>query len=99
MLPMLPTPPLAAILTLGLFAAGLALILRAVAPQPWLLHKPLSCDLCMSWWGSVVGAAVRFGGAVGVDSDMSLITVAPAVVAAVAVSVVVLKSINRLDVL
>lgn len=98
----MPTPTLTAILTLGLFAAGLTLILRAVAPQPWLLHKPLSCDLCMSWWGSVVGALVQLVGAgsgAGEAASVSIAAVAPAVVAAVAVSVLLLKAINRLDVL
>lgn len=37
----------------GIAASGATAIIRAVVPQTWLLHKPLSCDLCMSWWSSL----------------------------------------------
>lgn len=75
---------LALIFAVGMIAAGAALIIRAVVPQPWLLNKPLSCDLCMSFWSSVV-----FGMLIGTNSI-------PAVVGGVAVSVLVLKAVNRL---
>lgn len=39
---------LALILVIGFAAAGLAALLRAVAPVKWTTKKPLSCALCMS---------------------------------------------------
>ena len=49
---------LSLVLVVGLMSAGLTLVARALAPQLWLLHKPLSCDLCMSWWGAWAGTAL-----------------------------------------
>lgn len=40
-------------LFLGLAAAAAATIVRALVPTLWLLIKPFSCDLCMSWWSSL----------------------------------------------
>ena len=84
-----------AALLVGLFAAGTAMIARALAPTLWLLVKPLSCDLCMSWWGSLLGA--------GLGSLSNLCQTAnglPDLVvivgAAVAVSVVTLKTASKL---
>lgn len=48
--------PLTLTLLCGLSAAGLTAAVRAVVQEIrplWLLYKPLSCDLCLSWWGSV----------------------------------------------
>ena len=44
---------LALVLLFGLAASGTTAIIRAIVPVPWLLQKPLSCDLCMSWWASL----------------------------------------------
>lgn len=81
------------IFTLGLIAAGTTLIVRALVPQLWLLVKPFSCDLCMSWWSSLVSMI----GLMSVQSDLDT-TALPAVLGGVAVSVVLLKAVNRLDV-
>lgn len=47
---------------IGLSASGLTAIARTVAQDhgkaEWLLEKPLSCDLCMSFWGSFVSVAL-----------------------------------------
>lgn len=48
------TLPLA--LLFGLAASGLTAIIRVTIGDrkpEWLLHKPLSCDLCMSFWTTV----------------------------------------------
>lgn len=77
--------------TIGLMAAGAALITRALVPQHWLLVKPFSCDLCMSWWGSLVSSVVA--GAVGGHTSLASLCAA---LGGTAVSVVVLKAANRL---
>ncbi len=49
---------LAAILVVGLFAAGVTATLRVLAQDhkpELMLEKPLACDLCMSFWGSLTG--------------------------------------------
>lgn len=78
---------LSLLFTIGLVAAGTALIVRAVVPQHWLLVKPFSCDLCMSWWSSLV-ASVLVGG-FGLPGMC-------AAVGGTAVSVFLLKAVNRL---
>lgn len=52
---------LASLLVVGLFAAGLTATIRTVVGDRWpemLLLKPLSCDLCMSFWGSFAGTVL-----------------------------------------
>lgn len=43
-------------LLVALSASGLTALARTLAQDygkaEWLLEKPLSCDLCMSFWGS-----------------------------------------------
>jgi hypothetical protein len=46
---------IAGALLVGLFAAGATMVTRELAPLAWLMVRPLSCDLCMSWWGSWLG--------------------------------------------
>ena len=78
----------------GLFAAGLAMVVRAVVPTLWLLKKPLSCDLCMSWWGSLVSWVL---GTCNERCQTGGWIQAPLFIgAAVAVSVLTLKAANRL---
>lgn len=83
---------LATILAVGLCAAGSALIVRAVVPQLWLMVKPFSCDLCMSWWSSLVASA-----AIATIDGTGILTASVAAVGGTAVSVVALKTANRLD--
>lgn len=49
---------LAAAIVIALAASGLTAALRVIAQDhgkaEWLLEKPFSCDLCMSFWGSVI---------------------------------------------
>ena len=78
---------LSLLFTIGLIAAGAAQIIRAVVPQHWLLVKPFSCDLCMSWWGSLVASV--FVGGMGLSGMC-------AAVGGTAVSVFLLKATSRL---
>ena len=83
---------LALVVTVGLVASGITAVCRAIAPVELLLLKPLSCDLCMSWWSSlatVVFLAV-FGGEVG------LVQSVVAVFGGVGVSLLAVKTANRL---
>ncbi len=77
-------------IAMGLAAAGIVMIIRAVVPTMWLLHKPFSCDLCMSWWSSVALSMWAFFGEYG-----SLLGVTT-LLGSVAVSVLALKGSNRL---
>jgi hypothetical protein len=99
---MTPLPLLILALFLGLCAAGATHAARALAPQGWLLHKPLSCDLCMSWWSSWLGVVLLWvggsfpvgGGAIGM---IRMIATALAVVlASTGLSVLLLKAAWRL---
>jgi len=83
---------LAMIFAVGLCAAGSALIVRAVVPQLWLMAKPFSCDLCMSWWSAVVSSV-----AVATLDGAGPLTAGVAAVGGTALSVVLLKATNRLD--
>lgn len=81
---------LVAILVVGASAAGIALTIRAVLADwlpLWLLVKPFSCDLCMSFWGALGFVVLRDG--VAWSSLWS-------VPGAVALSVLVLKTHARL---
>ena len=86
---------LALILVLGLAAAGAVAVVRAVVQEVrpmWLLEKPLSCDLCMSWWASV--AVVLFALVI----EALALPVAPlAVLASTAVSLGCVRGSNRLS--
>jgi hypothetical protein len=86
---------LALVVVLGLAAAGAVAVVRAVVQElrpMWLLVKPLSCDLCMSWWASV--AVVLFALVVGrlAAPDAPL-----AVLASTAVSLGCVRGSNRLS--
>lgn len=87
---------LSVILVCGFASAGITAIARTLAQdygrQEWLLAKPLSCDLCMSFWGSV--AAV--GGVATVES-VSLVSAMLAVSGSVGVSLVAVKAASRLS--
>lgn len=77
-------------IVMGLSAAAIALIIRALVPTMWLLHKPFSCDLCMSWWSSVALSMWAFFGEYGSLSSVSTL------LGSVTVSVLALKGSNRL---
>lgn len=79
-------------LSLGLIAAGLTLVIRAVVPQLWLLVKPFACDLCMSWWSAWLGAIM-----LQVTEPIGFWHVLPAVLGAVPVSVLLVKIQARLS--
>lgn len=80
----------------GLAAAGLTAAIRVGVQdhigEAWLLRKPLSCDLCMSFWGSV--AAV---GGFALSESVSLISAMLAVFGSVGVSLVAVKAASRLS--
>jgi hypothetical protein len=83
---------LADIAVTGLSAAGGAFVVRAVLADwlpLWLLSKPFSCDLCMSWWGSVGFAAVRWGSERGIDAAWPIL-------GGTAASMAVLKVVSHL---
>lgn len=84
------------IIVAGLFAAGLTSIIRAVLPVTLLIVKPFSCDLCMSFWCSGIGMAL-FGQQATSFSEARRFLLTPTI-AAVAVSLLVLKTITRLRV-
>ena len=80
---------------LGLAAAGAVAVVRAVVQEVrplWLLAKPLSCDLCMSWWSSVAVALYALA------LDLLDAPVAPlAVLASTGVCLAVVRGSNRLS--
>lgn len=80
-------------IALGLAAATVATIVRAFVPTLWLLIKPFSCDLCMSWWSTVLLLIVSF------VTDQMEGQQHPEIVylAATAVSMLTLKTLNRLS--
>ncbi len=83
-----------AILIAGLCAAGATAVIRAVVPQLWLLFKPFSCDLCMSWWTALGTTAI-----LAVDSDdLRGVSAALTVLGGVAVALLVTKAANRLSI-
>lgn len=78
----------------GLAAAGVTFVVRAVVDElrpALLLHKPLSCDLCMNWWSSVALGAWRV-----IDFSLPLGECAQLVLASTAVGVLATKAANRL---
>lgn len=80
------------VLILGLAAATVATIVRAFVPPLWLLVKPWSCDLCMSWWSSLVISPI-VNSRLAPGLPMSLVVV----LAAAAVSMLVLKINSKLS--
>ena len=81
------------IIATGLAAAGIAHVARAIAPIPWLMRKPLSCDLCMSWWPSLV-----FGAMWSVEMGSCTVDSVMQVFGGVTVSVALLKMTQRLGI-
>jgi hypothetical protein len=74
----------------GLASAGSASVIRAVVPTTWLLVKPFSCDLCISWWPSFAqGMWAIYEGCGNVDSGK-------AVLGATMLSIVALKTAQKL---
>lgn len=83
---------LALVVLFGLAASGITAVIRAVVPVPWLLVKPFSCDLCMSFWASlsVVTSWVLV-------ESVSPVAAMLAVPASVAVALLSTKAANRLS--
>lgn len=80
---------------LGLAASGLTSIVRAVVPQSWLLVKPWSCNLCMSFHGSWVMLLVT-----SIDTAAPLPTIGEAgllIAASTAVALLVTNAVSRLS--
>lgn len=81
----------------GLSTAGITAIARTLAQDygkpEWLLNKPLSCDLCMSFWGSVVSV-----GLAGLAESVSPPAATLAVLGSVGVGLVTVKAASRLSV-
>lgn len=83
------------VLIFGLAASGLTAVVRAVVDHArplWLLEKPLSCDLCMSWWASL--ALVL---AWSLHESLAPIPAMLAVLGSVGVGLVVTKAATRLS--
>jgi hypothetical protein len=82
-------------LLVGLAAAGATATVRAVVADRWplwLLEKPLSCDLCMSWWCSLALTVLLLGA-----GELEGLAQAVAVdLAAVGVSLACVRGSNRL---
>ena len=86
---------LLAVLTCGLAAAGFTASFRAVVQDhkpAWLLVKPLSCDLCMSFWSSLLFVATLV-----VAESVPLAHAPLAVFGAVGVSLLSVKAATRLS--
>lgn len=85
------------ILVCGLSSAGITAVARTVAQDygkpEWLLAKPLSCDLCMSWWGSVVSIGLS-----SLSESVSPSAAMLAVLGSVGVGLVTVKAASRLSV-
>ena len=82
-----------AVLVVGLAAAGLASVVRALPYFRDLVFrgvKPWACDLCMSWWGSLAG-----GAALDLPAAHGWPAAGVLVLAGVAVSLAVLHHITR----
>lgn len=82
-------------LIVGIAAAGLTNIVRAIVPQHWLLVKPWSCDLCMSFHSSWVMLLVAM-----LDTRAPLPTIGEAgllITASTAIALVITKIIGRLS--
>ena len=83
-------------LILGLAASGVTNIVRAVVPQHWLLVKPWSCDLCMSFhssWAMLLVTLFDTAAPLPTIGECGLI-----VSASTAAALVVTKIINRLSI-
>lgn len=86
---------LLAAIVCGLAASGLTAAARAVLQDhrpEWLLEKPFSCDLCMSFW-----ASFGFVFTLVVAGDLELGAGPLAVFGAVAVALISTKAANRLS--
>lgn len=80
------------IIALGFAAASAAIIVREFVPPTWLLIRPFSCDLCMSWWMSVGLYVFDLTRAPWPAYNPPM-----AVLAATTISMILLKIINRLS--
>ena len=80
------------VLLIGLGAAGLTAVIRALAPTLWLLHKPLACDLCMSWWSTLL-----LYGLWHAKEPQPVHLAMLAILASVGVSLAVIRATNRLS--
>jgi hypothetical protein len=81
------------VLVVGLFAAGLTSVVRALPYFRDLVFrgvKPWACDLCMSWWGSLAGAV-----ALDLPVEYGWPAAGVVAVAGVAVSLAALHHITR----
>jgi len=81
-------------LLFGLAASGLTAIFRVTIGDrkpEWLLHKPLSCDLCMSFWTT---AAVAAGWTL--EHPTTVIEGAIGALAGIGGALLVTKAANRL---
>jgi hypothetical protein len=76
----------------GIAAAGAVNVVRAVVPTLWLLVKPFSCDLCMSWWSSL---AVTI--AYATVSPVTVLEAAIAVLGGTALSLILVKLVGVLS--
>ena len=79
----------------GFAAAGITATVRAIidsANPLWLLEKPFSCDLCMSWWSSRA-VVIAWGFHVGLEFVPAVL----AVFGAIGVALCVTKAATRLS--
>ena len=87
---------LAAMFIVGLFAAGVTATLRVIAQDykpELMLEKPISCDLCMSFWGSMTGFVLL----VAIDSGTRGVAAPLVTLGGVAVALVATKVAVRLS--
>lgn len=81
---------LVALLAVGFASSGITFVVRAAVPQLWLLAKPFSCDLCMSFWSSLaVTAWLARSGDVGPEQSVV------ACCGGIGVAVLMVRTANR----
>lgn len=80
------------ILIAGIAAAGAVNVVRAVVPTLWLLVKPFSCDLCMSWWSSLALAS-----AVALASPLTVLDWGLATLGGTSLSLILVKLVGVLS--
>jgi hypothetical protein len=69
----------------ALGAVGLTVALRAIVPVRWVEEiKPWACDLCMSWWSSMICLGVACGLGFG-DAQEAIVLFLPSFALAYAI--------------
>jgi hypothetical protein len=85
------------ILVIALVASGLVHVVRALAPDAWKIRKPISCNLCMSFWTSLFVSFLFWAMAGWVTIIPAIFNACVYVLAATSICVMLLKVWEFLD--